>query len=43
MFVVLAGSERITKSQVVAMRAEESKNINTSLSALVRVINAMSK
>lgn len=43
MFVDLAGSERITKSQVEAMRAEEAKNINTSLSALGRVINALSK
>ena len=43
MFVDLAGSERITKSQAEAMRAEEAKNINTSLSALGRVINALSK
>lgn len=43
MFVDLAGSERIAKSQAEAMRAEEAKNINTSLSALGRVINALSK
>jgi hypothetical protein len=43
MFVDLAGSERIAKSQSEAMRAEEAKNINTSLSALGRVINALSK
>jgi Ca2+-binding EF-hand superfamily protein len=42
MFVDLAGSERIAKSQVEAMRAAEAKNINTSLSALGRVINALS-
>jgi kinesin family protein 5 len=42
MFVDLAGSERIAKSQAEAMRAEEAKNINTSLSALGRVINALS-
>jgi kinesin family protein 5 len=43
MFVDLAGSERILKSLAEAMRAEEAKNINTSLSALGRVINALSK
>ena len=42
MFVDLAGSERIERTQVEAMRAEEAKNINTSLSALGRTIHALS-
>ena len=41
MFVDLAGSERILKSKVDAMKAQEAKNINTSLSALGRVINGL--
>lgn len=43
MFVDLAGSERIVKSGVTQIRAEEAKNINTSLSALGRCINQLSK
>lgn len=42
MFVDLAGSERILKSKVDNLRATEAKNINTSLSALGRVINQLS-
>ena len=38
-FVDLAGSERIHKTEVTEVRAAEAKNINTSLSALGRVIN----
>ena len=38
-FVDLAGSERILKSKVDNLRATEAKNINTSLSAVGRVIN----
>lgn len=41
MFVDLAGSERIKKSQVDNLKALEAKNINTSLSALGRVINGL--
>jgi hypothetical protein len=43
MFVDLAGSERILKTKVDHMKALEAKNINTSLSALGRVINHLSK
>ena len=42
MFVDLAGSERILKSKVDSLKATEAKNINTSLSALGRVINQLS-
>lgn len=41
-FVDLAGSERILKSKVDSLRATEAKNINTSLSALGRVVNHLS-
>jgi hypothetical protein len=41
-FVDLAGSERIAKSQVANMRAEEAKNINTSLTSLGLVIRELS-
>ena len=34
MFVDLAGSERIKKSMADGLKAEEAKNINTSLFAL---------
>jgi hypothetical protein len=40
-FVDLAGSERIHKTLVQAMRKEEAKNINTSLSALGRCIQEL--
>ena len=40
-FVDLAGSERILKSKVDMMKAQEAKNINTSLSALGRVIHEL--
>lgn len=40
-FVDLAGSERIFKSQSEHMKASEAKNINTSLSALGRVVNGL--
>lgn len=43
MFVDLAGSERILKSKVDNVRAQEAKNINTSLSALGRCISMLSK
>jgi hypothetical protein len=42
-FVDLAGSERITKSAVEGVKAEEAKNINTSLSSLGRCIQEISK
>ena len=42
-FVDLAGSERINKSGATAMKAAEAKNINTSLSALGRTIDMLSK
>ena len=42
-FVDLAGSERIKKTEVTNLKAEEAKNINTSLSALGRCINELSK
>jgi hypothetical protein len=42
MFVDLAGSERIKKTEVFDIKAQEAKNINTSLSALGRCINELS-
>ena len=45
-FADLAGSERITKTGVINsldLRAEEAKNINTSLSALGRIVAMMSQ
>ena len=41
-FVDLAGSERIFKTGVDGTKAQEAKNINTSLSALGRCINQLS-
>lgn len=43
MMVDLAGSERIVKSGAEGMAASEAKNINTSLTALGRVITALRK
>ena len=40
--VDLAGSERVKKSEATAERLQESKVINASLSALGKVINALS-
>ena len=42
MFVDLAGSERIMRTGVQNLKAEEAKNINTSLSALGRCIHELS-
>jgi hypothetical protein len=41
LFVDLAGSERINKSKVSGTRQQEALNINTSLSALARVIKML--
>eukprot|EP00933_Yihiella_yeosuensis_P041374 TRINITY_DN35764_c0_g1_i1.p1 TRINITY_DN35764_c0_g1~~TRINITY_DN35764_c0_g1_i1.p1 ORF type:complete len:642 (-),score=92.34 TRINITY_DN35764_c0_g1_i1:192-1889(-) len=43
LFVDLAGSERINKTGVTDTAADEAKNINTSLSSLGRVIEALRK
>lgn len=40
-FVDLAGSEKISKTNVTGQQLEEAKNINKSLSALGNVINAL--